>query len=94
MPEPIPEGTPLACPKCGSQAAAVEKVLGSLDWGLVVVGRDGVVHPAEHRDPPVVTADNSSTVGVWAVCDARSCGHQWKLRRRFDAHPIEENADA
>ncbi|MEU4224322.1 hypothetical protein AB0F17_08515 [Nonomuraea sp. NPDC026600] len=69
-------------------------MLGTLDWGLAVVSRDGLVHPAEYQDPPVVTADNSSHVGAWAVCDARSCGHQWKLRRRFDHHPIKENADA
>ena len=94
MPGPISEAVPLACPKCGSQAAAVEKVLGTLDWGLAVVGCDGVVRPAERQEPPVVMADNSHPVGVWAICDARTCGHRWKLRRRFDSHLNEENADA
>ena len=94
MPEPIPEGTPLACPKCGSQAAVVERVLGTLDWGLAVVGHDGVVRPAKHKEPPAVMADNASPVGVWAVCDARACGHQWKLRRRFDAFDREREHDA
>ena len=95
MPNPIPTEAPLTCPKCRSQAAAVEKVLGTLDWGLAVVGHDGVVRPATKRqEPPVVMADNSNPVGVWAICDARACGHQWKLRRRFDAFGPEGEPDA
>lgn len=68
-----------------------ERVVGTVDWGPAVVSPDGVVRPADpQKEPPAVMADNSSPLGVWAFCDVRSCGHQWKLRRRFDSHTIEE----
>ncbi|MBB3734097.1 hypothetical protein FHR33_010050 [Nonomuraea dietziae] len=43
MPYIPEEAAPFTCPKCGSQAAVVESVIGTLDWGPAVIGGDGVV---------------------------------------------------
>uniref|UniRef100_UPI003F4938FE hypothetical protein n=1 Tax=Streptosporangium sp. CA-235898 TaxID=3240073 RepID=UPI003F4938FE len=76
---------PLTCPRCRGPVAVVEDVLGHLDWGLAVVDDDGTVRPQIIPDAmPVVTADNSTPSGrPRAVCDSRTCGYEWRLRRRF-----------
>lgn len=96
MPEISAEATPqhLACTRCGSPVAVCETVEGFIDWGIAVVGTDGVVRPQTiNPDPPAVMADNGRTTGAYAVCDNRDCGHRWKLRRRFDATPTPEGSD-
>lgn len=77
----------LTCPRCGHQAGVAEDITGFIDWGPAVIGDDGAVRPAApgHHPAPVL-ADNSTTVGrPRACCLNRACGHQWRLRRRFEA---------
>lgn len=72
---------PLTCPRCGSQCGVAEDVEGCVDWGLAVVGDDGVVRPVTDQ-PEAITAV-TRTLRARAVCDNPDCGYQWTLRRRF-----------
>jgi hypothetical protein len=76
---------PLTCTRCGAPAGIAEDVTGYLDWGLAVVGDDGIVRPAvPGYEPPTLMADNADATGrPRACCTNRDCGHQWRLRRRF-----------
>ncbi|WP_442803624.1 hypothetical protein OG411_29835 [Streptomyces pseudogriseolus] len=80
---------PLICPKCGAHVAITEDITGYLDWGLAVLGDDGVVRREEADcEPRIVMADNSRPVGrPRACCVNPGCGHQWRLRRPFDPQP-------
>lgn len=77
---------PLRCPRCCSSAAVVERVTARLEWGLAVVGPDGVVRPMDpDAQPPYVTAENAEGAPVpYGCCDSADCRHQWRLRQRFD----------
>jgi hypothetical protein len=82
-------GQPLTCTHCGGAVEVVEDVEGTLDWGPCVIGADGVVRPVSAGLPmKVVMADNSTPVGrPRALCMDDDCGHQWRLRRRFETTP-------
>jgi hypothetical protein len=64
----------------------VEDVTGYLDWGTAVIDDNGIVRPADpDAFPPYLTADNAEASGhPRACCESRECGHQWRLRRKFD----------
>lgn len=82
-------GRPLRCTRCGSPADVVEDITGYLDWGAAIVDADGTVRPADlGQQPPNLMADNAESTGrPRACCTASACGHQWRLRRRFDPDP-------
>lgn len=75
-------GERLTCTRCGSWCGIAEDTEGCIDWGLAVIGDDGVVRP-QHPDPEGVTAVVRS-LRVRAVCENPECRYQWTLRRRFD----------
>ncbi|MFI0242560.1 hypothetical protein [Streptomyces sp. NPDC016845] len=56
---------------------------------MAVLGDDGVVRREEPEyEPRVLMADNARQVGrPRACCVNPTCGHQWRLRRRFDPDP-------
>ncbi|WP_405149475.1 hypothetical protein OG589_14650 [Sphaerisporangium sp. NBC_01403] len=83
----------LKCTRCGSRVAICETVEGWLDWGLAVLGDDGVVRPERCEHPPPVMADNSTPKATYAVCDNTRCGHRWKLRRRFDSASLPADGE-
>lgn len=84
---------PLRCPRCRQQAAVVEQVLGRLDWGPAVLDADGAIRPEVRPEQvPAVTADNSTSTGVYGHCDNKACQYEWKLRRRFDSAPESKEA--
>lgn len=73
---------PFTCPKCGSQAAVMENVVGPLNWGPAVIGSDA--------EEPVLTAGDSSPLWAWAICE--SCTHEWRLQQPFDTTDQPEEA--
>lgn len=75
---------PLTCTRCSGPCEIAEDIAAVLEWGLAVVDDDGVIRladPEEH--PPTVMADNGDAIGRPRAC-CTECGHQWRLRRRFD----------
>lgn len=86
----MPEPRPLLCTHCGSPAGVAEDVSAYVDWGAAVVDPDGVVRPAVKHfeffagDP----------IQARAVCLNADCGHQWKLRRKFDPERGEAAREA
>ncbi|MDX3575942.1 hypothetical protein [Streptomyces sp. FL07-04A] len=76
----------LTCTRCGAPVIIAEDISGHLDWGLAVIGDDGVVRREEWDcEPRVLMADNSEAVGrPRACCTNPDCRHQWRLRRPFD----------
>lgn len=77
---------PLTCTRCGSPVEIAEDIAGYLEWGPAVIDDNGIVRPANpEQAPPTLMSDNADATGrPRACCMNRSCGHQWRLRRRFD----------
>ena len=82
---------PLACTRCGGPVEIVEDTYGSIAWGPAVVDGDGVVRP-RYPDPKdgyqTVTHDGGIRQ-VRACCMGETCGHEWRLRRRFDPSGLD-----
>lgn len=81
-----PAHRPLLCTRCGGRCAVAEDTEGCVDWGLAVVGEDGVVRP-EETEPEGITAV-TRILRTRAVCQNPECEYQWTLRRRFDPTKI------
>lgn len=82
---------PLACTRCGAQAAVVDDTRGQIDHGPAVVDPDGTVRPDTAHVEASEYPENTAvlTHQTYAVCTSSDCGHRWRLRRRFD--PNREN---
>ena len=73
---------PLTCTRCGAPCGIAEDMEVMADYGLAVVGEDGVVRPAEGLIG--VHHEHATPLRARACCTNPECGHQWTLRRRFD----------